>query len=68
MLACACPQEEPDQLTDLFAEKISSIEFQQLIFCTDGQFQLPGEKKIIALKLKILAYYYSDKWCPRSRS
>lgn len=44
MLACACPQEEPDQLTDLFAEKISSIEFQQLIFCTDGQFQLPGGK------------------------
>ena len=33
-------KEETDELTDLFTEEISSIEFQQFIFCTDRQFQL----------------------------
>jgi hypothetical protein len=37
---CACLQEELDKLTDLLAEEISSIELQQLIFSTHGQFQL----------------------------
>ena len=37
--------EELDQLTNLFAEEISSIEFQQLIFCTDRQLQLPKKKE-----------------------
>ncbi len=69
--ACACLQEELDKLTDLFAEEISSIELQQLIFSTHGQFQLSSVVKKIhsnswIFTININTIIYSDKRCPRS--